>query len=153
MKRPPWVLMIITLAGITVLLPNGTFWEIASFFILVTVSIIGIIGWIIKFRKDRKRKRIKTTLVEYLEEGQNIKDKCFVKGQEAPENEANIWTSKVYNYLKDNLGLDYAERFQSHDGLPTGFTTLSGDKARVASFLRTRIARLTEFLSELARMN
>jgi hypothetical protein len=67
--------------------------------------------------------------------------------------EAELWAEKTYKYLEANLGRDYAERFQSHEGLPIGVTTLSGMQATVESFLKTRLARLNQFLTELAQPN
>lgn len=134
------------------------FWHFNIMEVFATFAII--IGAIFAFRKWRsdKRKRemqqeMRNTLVNFLGEAEGIKRKCYEKDTEAPIEEADSWATKVYNYLEVNLGKDYAERFQIHEGLPGGFTTLSGDKANVESFLKTRIARLTEFLSELTKVN
>lgn len=52
MRIPLW--WIILLAMITITLPNGTFWEIASFFILVAVSLIAVCRWYSERRRKQK---------------------------------------------------------------------------------------------------
>lgn len=150
-RTPLW--WIILLALITIALPNGTFWEIASFFILVIASGIATCRWLRERHRNKERKAIREKLAVFIEEGRQIKGKCFDKNTEAPEDETNQWNEKVFNYLDANLGNDYAQRFQSHEGLPAGFTTLSGIQERIESYIGSRLARLNQFLAELTRLN
>jgi hypothetical protein len=101
----------------------------------------------------QKRKDIRITLGQFLAEGHQITGKCFEKNTEAPVEEADRWTTKVFNYLDTNLGNDYAQRFQSYEGLPIRVTTLSGTQARIEAFIGSRLARLNQFLAELTQLN
>ena len=102
--------------------------------------------------EKRKRKEIRDTLGQLLEEGQQIKNKCFEKNIEPPTAEAEKWAEKVVMYLNCHLGSDYVQRFHSHEGLPIGVTTLSGIPATIESYIKTRLARLNQFLAELVQL-
>lgn len=116
----------------------------------VAFIIVGAVG---VFRSTKRKKQIRQKLGDFLKEGQLISRKCYENNTEAPSKEADQWCEKVYSYLNDTLGSDYSERFQSHQGLSPGFTTLSGEHAHVEAWLRTRLARLNEFLAELTSLN
>ena len=64
--------------------------------------------------------------------------------------EIQEWDHEVVGYLQSNLGNDYAVRFGSHAGLPTGFTSLRGEFSSAETQIKTRLARLNEFMKELA---
>ena len=137
---------------------GADFWEFNVMELFASIAIIvgaifAIRGWCRVRHKKQVRQIIRTTLVNFLQEGQNIKSKCFEKNSEAPVEEANLWGEKVYNYLEANLGTAYAERFQSHEGLPIGITTLSGVQANVESYVKSRLARFNQFLAELLQPN
>ncbi len=123
--------------------------EVFASIAIVIGGFFAIKSWYRGRRKKQVRQRIRATLTNLSEEGRNILRKCFEKNSEAPEDETNLWATKVYNYLEANLGRDYAMRFESHEGLPIGLTTLSGMHSTVESYIKTRLARLNEFLSEL----
>ena len=138
----------------TLALIGENFWQFNVMELFASIAIVvGVFFAIRSWRRDRRKKKVRQikrdTLVNLLEEGRTILTKCFEKNSEAPEEETNLWGNKVYNYLEANLGKDYAVRFESHEGLPIGLTTLSGMHARAEGFIKTRLARLNEFLSEL----
>ncbi len=139
--------------------PQWLFWLLLAFGLAVAIILAYHEVRMQKVRLERqlderqKRKDLRTTLGQFLAEGQQIKGKCFEKNTEAPVEEADRWNEKVFNYLDANLGSDYAQRLQSHEGLPSGFTTLSGMQARVEAFISSRLARLNQFLAELTQPN
>ncbi len=56
----------------------------------------------------------------------------------------------VGEHLEEKLGADYAVRFDNPAGLPTGFTVLSQPYSDIESHVKSRLARLSEFMKELA---
>jgi hypothetical protein len=101
--------------------------------------------------KGNRRKGIKRKLGVFLQHGDNIRVKCSNQQQPPPDKEASEWAEEVARYLTKHLGEDYYARFYNSDGLPLSVTHLSGEHARTESFVRFRIARLHQFLSELNR--
>lgn len=137
---------------------GADFWQFNVMELFASVAIIvgayfAIRGWCRKRRRKQEQKAIRENLGVFIAEGQQIKGKCYEKNTEAPIEEADRWNEKVFNYLNANLGNDYAQRFQSHEGLPSGITTLSGMQARVEAFIGSRLARLNQFLAELTQPN
>ncbi len=100
-----------------------------------------------------KHRKTRQDLGGFLSEGMQIKNKCYDKDTEAPVEEADQWSEKIFRYLDATLGNDYAQRFKSHEGLPVGITTLSGKQARVGAYISSRLARLNQFLAELTQPN
>ena len=134
------------------------FWQFNIMELFASLAIIvgaffAIRGWRRERRRKKEQRDMRRTLGEFLTEGTQIKSKCFEKNTEAPVEEAEQWNEKVFNYLVAKLGDDYAQRFQSHEGLPPGFTTLNGMQAKVESFIGSRLARLNQFLAELTQPN
>lgn len=101
--------------------------------------------------KANRRKRIKRKLAVFLQHGDNIRVKCSNQQQPSPDKEAYEWAKEVATYLTKELGEDYSARFYNSDGLPLAATYLSGEHRMIESYVRFRIARLHQFLSELNR--
>ncbi len=97
---------------------GADFWHFNIMELFASVAIIvgtifAIRGWCRGRRMKRERRIIRTTLAEFLEEGQNIKSKCFEKNSEAPVEEAELWAEKVINYLETNLGVIMRRDFRA----------------------------------------
>jgi hypothetical protein len=105
-------------------------------------------------RRQRKRnRRIRERLAVFAIQGRDLIQKCHAraKGQaDPPDEELNKWNEEAVDYLTNELGSDYAMRFISHHGLPTGFTVLGPPYSGYESAVETRLARLNEFMAELA---
>jgi hypothetical protein len=134
------------------------FWHFNVMELFASIAIIigaiwAVVGWVKERKRKKRQKEIRDTISQLFIEGNELKNRCFEKNTKAPVEETEQWNEKAVKYLEANLGRDYAERFQSHEGLPVGVTTLSGMQANVESFIKTRLARLNEFLSELNRFN
>lgn len=99
-----------------------------------------------------QRSTIRSQLASLIEQGEQLVRQCRNQTIDPPEKEADEWSSQVESYLASNLGDDYIATFRSHDGLPMGTTTLSSARHRqLESGLKTRLARLQQFLIELRR--
>lgn len=84
--------------------------------------------------------------------GRNLQGRCSDEKQPAPVNETDAWAAEVEKYLADNWGESYVARFRSHAGLPMSATSIESREHRnVWSFLHTRLARLEQFIQEVAR--
>ena len=118
------------------------FFTAITFLILVIVTVLGIM-------RSNRRKRIKRKLGTFLQQGDKIRIECHNQQQPPPEKEALEWAEQVAIYLVKHLGEDYRARFYNSDGLPMAGTYLSGEYAKLESFVRFRIARLQQFLAEL----
>lgn len=99
-------------------------------------------------------REIRNKLAAYALSGQSlinhIHESMRAKDDQPPWDELNEWDGEVIDYLQANLGDDYAVRFGSHAGLPTGTTTLWPPFSGAESQIKTRVARLNEFMKELA---
>lgn len=120
-----------------------------TFFFAGVTFLILLIGTVVGFIKFGKRKRIRRRLGLFLQEGDNIRVQCANQKQPPPEKEALEWAEKVAIYLVRYLGEEYRARFYNSDGLPMAATSLSGEYARIQSFVRFRIARLHQFIAEV----
>ena len=96
------------------------------------------------------RQAIRIALGEFLEEGRALDEKCHNQKEPAPEEEANDWSDRAEAIFGENLDDSYVARFRNHEGLPSGYTTLTSAPHRnLSSGIRTRLARLEQFLAEL----
>ena len=70
----------------------------------------------------------------------------------APEQQVEDWAREVEKYLfaEDSLGDSYVARFRNSAGLPLGMTTLMPPYSHVEGYLKTRNARLSEFIQEVS---
>lgn len=95
-------------------------------------------------------------LAIYVQYGQQIIEQCHFTERRllpVPDGWANAWGQAVSENLASDLGDDFAVRFNNGAGLPIGMTVLAPPYSRVEGYVRIRMARLTEFMQELASMN
>lgn len=123
-------------------------WEFGA---TIFTAVIILVTTAITLWKFWNRKDIKRRLGVFLQDGDRIRVKCSNTTEPSPNIEADEWAEQVGKYLVKHLGEDYYARFYNSDGLPMGLTILSGEHAITESFVRFRIARLQQFLSELNR--
>lgn len=104
-------------------------------------------------RAEARLREIRIKLAAYTQAGQRVISLCHAAAKvraQAPMDAATEWSQTVYGYLEEKLGPDYAVRFDSPAGLPTGFTFLSGPYSDIEGHVKSRLARLGEFMMELA---
>jgi len=102
-----------------------------------------------KFGSRRQATRI--ALGEFLEEGRELDVKCHNMEEPPPLDEADDWDNRVEAFLREELDQSYVARYPNHEGLPTSFTSLRGEHRNLSGAIGTRLARLEQFLGELAR--
>jgi hypothetical protein len=104
-------------------------------------------------RAEARRREIRIKLAAYTQAGQRLISLCHAAAKvraQAPMDAANEWSQIVYEYLEGKLGSDYAVRFDSPSGLPMGTTVLAPPYSAIESHVKSRLARLGEFMKELA---
>ncbi|MEE8518097.1 MAG: hypothetical protein V3S98_03110 [Dehalococcoidia bacterium] len=100
-----------------------------------------------------KRRRVRNQLAAYVQGGRRVIEWCHASARArlpAPEKAGNGWGQLVFDYLFDQLGPDYAVRFDNPAGLPLGTTVLSPPHSTIEGFIKSRLARLGEIIKELA---
>jgi hypothetical protein len=99
-----------------------------------------------------KRRTISSALGAFMLRGRDIQQRCANEAQPAPVADAEAWAPEVERYMAAELGDAYVARFRSAAGIPIAATSISSQvHRRVWSFMHTRLARLDQFLQELAR--
>jgi hypothetical protein len=104
-------------------------------------------------RAEARLREIRIKLATYTQAGQRVISLCHAADKvraQAPMDAANEWSQTVYGYLEEKLGSDYAVRFDSPAGLPTGMTVLYPPYSDIEGHVKSRLARLGEFMMELA---
>ena len=139
---------------------NGAYAVISTWMLGLAVLVLGltVVGTIWFYVSDvllaRRRKKTRTRLALFAQEGQTLLQSVYDASKangSAPSQEADEWSGKVFEYLRDTPGLgpDFAVRFDTPQGLPMGLTTLMPPYSRVQSFVESRIARLSEVMQAL----
>lgn len=102
--------------------------------------------------ESAEKRKIRNSLGAFLAEGEMLSAFCAREQLPPPEHEAVDWYHRVVAYLNEtpSLGTPYAVRFNSSSGLPLSATsTLSAPHRKVFGYLKPKLARLHEFISEL----
>jgi len=124
-------------------------WAIAVFCLLMS----GVFA-VRDYRGNKRNRRILDYLALFAAQGQSLIQKCHDRARDQtdpPDQEVGNWKNNVVDYLADELGSDYVMRFVSHHGLPVGLTMLSPPYSTCESAVKPRLARLNEFMAELAK--
>lgn len=101
-------------------------------------------------RQTKATKITKERLADLLLVGQDLLRRVADQNQPAPTAEADKWASDTEGFLLETLGSPYVVRFRDASGLPFGLTSLQSEEHRkLQGGIRTRTARLQQFLSEL----
>ena len=105
---------------------------------------------------NTKRRTVREKLAGYLEEGRQLINLVYEESRNQQEptsnSKAEKWAGRVEEFFRGEtmLGNEYIPRFRSFAGLPAPhLTTLLPPHAQIEFFLRTRMARLYEFIKEL----
>jgi hypothetical protein len=93
---------------------------------------------------------VREQLGTYLAEGNELLRIAQLEEEPVAFPAAAEWNLRVVDYLASALGQSFVHRFDDSSPLPGGLSTLQWDPHRKLEFsLRTRIARIERFLSEL----
>jgi len=106
------------------------------------------------YRGNKRNRRIRDRVALFAVQGQSVVQMCHDRARnqtDPPDQEVDSWNENVVDYLADELGSDYVMRFVSHHGLPMGLTVLLPPYSRCESAVKARLARLNEFMAELAK--
>ena len=121
-----------------------------TFIVVILTFLILISGMVVGFVKSTKRKRIKRSLVVFIKNGNTIRARCNNSQQLPSEKEVLAWAEEASAFLKKKLGDDYTERFYNNDDLPVYYADVHhAETIKIQSFMRARIIRLQQFLTEL----
>lgn len=98
------------------------------------------------------RKTLRLTLSEFITEGEALKKKCRVEGEDLPTQEIGGWLNRMVAFLSEKLDPSYVHRLHSNAGLsplePVG--NLTDEQRKMWRLVNHRIERLNQFLSELS---
>ena len=147
--------------GVTVALASlgspDQYWFAVLFGLGLGVMIVAVAGLGFAVRDEQRARirlrEIRLQLAAHTQAGQRVISLCHAAAKvraQAPENAVEEWGQMVFGYLQEKLGDDYAVRFDNPAGLPTGFTVLSRPYSDIESYVKSRLARLGEFMKELA---
>jgi len=123
-------------------------WAIAIVCLLISVAFA-----VHSYLEKKRNRRIRDRLALFSIQGQGLIRECHDRAKsqaDPPDEEIDKWNAEAVDYLADELGNDYAMRFVSHHGLPMGLTVLFPPYSKCESAVKGRLARLNEFMTELA---
>jgi hypothetical protein len=97
------------------------------------------------------RKSLRLALSEFIVEGENLQSRCRI-GPYPPKEEIDGWANRITAILSEKLDQSYIHRLRSDAGLspvvPAG--NLNNEQLNAWQWVRHRIERLNQFLSELS---
>ena len=103
-----------------------------------------------KFGSRKQAARV--ALGEFLEEGRGLKVRCANEQEQRPEKETDEWAGRVEEFLLQELDESYIARFRNSAGLPMSANSIRSIPHRnLWGGINSRLARLEQFLAELAR--
>jgi hypothetical protein len=98
------------------------------------------------------RKTLRLALSKFVVEGENLKKKSRIEGEDLPTQEISEWLDRIVVMLSDKMDQSYIDRLHSNAGLsssePVG--NLTDERRRIWRMVNNRIERLNQFLSELS---
>jgi hypothetical protein len=127
--------------------------EYALWAIAIVCLLISAVFALHNYLQRKRNRRIRDRLAAFSIHGQGLVRKChdLAKSQaDPPDEDIDRWNAEAVEYLAHELGSDYAMRFVSHHGLPMGVTVLAPPYSTCESAVKGRLARLNEFMTELA---
>ena len=96
-----------------------------------------------------RRKAIREQLGAFLEDGRQLRGACSNEQAPPPNAEADIWSQKSEDFLRQNLGESYVARFHNDAGLPLSMNSIvSIPHRKLWGGIHTRMARLEQFIQE-----
>ena len=106
----------------------------------------------LRLTQDRRR-AIRNRLGEFMDRGRELADLAAKQDLPPPETEGNKWLQDLTQFLDntDGLGPAYVARLNNSNGLPVMHSSIISEPHRKISLgLRFRLARLEQFLQEMA---
>ena len=115
-------------------------------------GVVLLVG-LVTFGLIQRRKRIISGgLGEFIKEGGKIQVRCGNEKESPPNEEAHDWATGIEEFLRSKLDDAYIARFRNSAGLPHVAVAIESRAHRnLWNVVRTRTARLHEFLAELGR--
>jgi hypothetical protein len=97
----------------------------------------------------KKKPEVRERLGLFIQEGQELMNRCADVGQRPPYEEFVKWAQKIEEFLRHHLGDSYIERFRSGAGLPlTANSVASIEHRSLLANLHVRLAQIQEFIKE-----
>jgi hypothetical protein len=95
----------------------------------------------------KKRQR----LAEFMEEGQRLRGQFVVtRGAESVTKELQSWFARSLEYVRENLGGDYAARYRQNPPSATALANFPVEKMSLLNGVDARLEHLSKFIAELA---
>jgi hypothetical protein len=98
------------------------------------------------------RKTLRLALSQFVVEGENLKKKSRIEGEDLPTKEISEWLDRIVAMLSEKMDQSYIDRLHSNAGLssvgPVG--NLTAEQRNMWKLVNHRIERLNQFLSELS---
>ena len=98
------------------------------------------------------RKTLRLALSQFVVEGENLKKKCRIEGENLPIQEIKEWLDRMVAMLSEKMDQSYVDRLHSNTCLsslePVG--NLTDEQRKIWRVVNYRIERLNQFLSELS---
>jgi hypothetical protein len=98
------------------------------------------------------RKTLRLALSQFVIEGEKLKKKCRIEGEDLPIHEIKEWLDRMVAMLSEKMDQSYVDRLHSNTGLssigPVG--NLTNEQRNIWTLVSHRIERLNQFLSELS---
>jgi len=100
------------------------------------------------------RKALRLALSEFIAIGENLQNKCLIRGDDLPAAEIDKWATEMQTFLSEKLDQSYVQRLRNNAGLssvaPGGVRVITMEQGNAWQWIHHRIERLNQFLSELS---